>query len=276
MDIYAHDDFRKVLAELYRRRKDAIPGYSTRAFARDCGHTNPGYLGDVVKGRRKLSEAALERMLPLFSLSAQEADFLRLLVVHGQSRKPQEREDAWKQILSRRARSNFARLNPSLSRYYQDYRYPLVRTAIEACDFRGDSAVLGQFLDPPLPLAVVQKCVRDLCEWGLVRQEPDGRYVVTDSFVEPPANLTGVLRALQETWIGHGAQAVGRIPSSRRHTSTILLSVSEKAQARVQERIQAFREEIFAILKEDSDPTRLMQLSLQYFPRSRVDRGRKP
>jgi uncharacterized protein (TIGR02147 family) len=132
LDLYAHDDFRKVLAELYERRKDSIPGYSTRAFARDCGLANPGYLGDVVKGRRRLSEASLERMIPLFGLNPQEADFLRLLVRYGQGRRAAEREEAWRQIRSRRARSNFARLNPSLARYYQDYRYPLLRTAIEA------------------------------------------------------------------------------------------------------------------------------------------------
>ncbi|MEN9353862.1 MAG: hypothetical protein RL318_1187 [Fibrobacterota bacterium] len=275
MDIYGHDDFRKVLAELYQRRKDSIPGYSTRVFARDCGLANPGYLGDVIKGRRKLSEAALERMIPLFDLNAQEADFLRLLVRYGLSRKSREREEAWRQILSRRSRSNFARLNPSLSRYYQDYRYPLLRTAIEACDFRGDYAKLAQFVDPPLPLAIVQKFVRELCEWDLVRQEPDGRYVVTDSFVEPPANLTGVLRTLQQTWIGHGAEAIQRIPSKERHVSTTLLSVSEAAQSKIRQRIDAFREEIFAILKEDSDPTRLLQLSIQYFPRSKHSKGMK-
>jgi uncharacterized protein (TIGR02147 family) len=115
---------------------------------------------------------------------------------------------------------------------------------------------------------VVQKHVRELCEWGLVRQGADGRYRVTDSFVEPPANLVGVLRALQQTWIGHGSEAVGRFPPTRRHVSTILLSVSEAAQVRIHERVQAMREEIFAILREDSAPTRLMQLSVQYFPRS--------
>lgn len=275
MDIYGYDDFRRVLADLYERRKASLPGYSTRAFARECGLANPGHLGDVVKGRRRLSEAALEKMIPVFDLKAQEADFLRLLVRFGQARRDEVRDEAWKQILSRRARSNFARLNPSLARYYQDYRYPLVRSAVEACDFRGDYAKLSQFLDPPLPVAAVQKCVRDLCEWGLVRQERDGRYQVTDSFVEPPATLGGVLRALQKTWIAQGSEALQRIPPARRHVSTILLSVSASAQERIKHRLEAFREDVFSILREDSDPDRLMQLSLQYFPRSRAAEARK-
>jgi len=275
MDIYGYDDFRKVLADLYERRKASLPGYTTRAFARECGLANPGHLGDVVKGRRRLSDAVLEKMIPVFDLKPQEADFLRLLARFGQARREAAREDAWKQILSRRARSGFARLNPSLARYYQDYRYPLVRSAVEACDFRGDYGKLAQFLDPPLPVAVVQKCVRDLCEWGLVRQERDGCYLVTDSFVEPPATLGGVLRALQKTWIAHGSEAIQRVPPARRHVSTILLSVSGSAQERIQQRLEAFREDVFSILREDRDPDRLMQLSLQYFPRSRAAEVRK-
>lgn len=274
MDIYGYDDFRKVLAELYERRKAAVPGCSTRSFARDCGLANPGHLGDVIKGRRRLSDAVLEKLIEAFELKAQEGDFLRLLVRFGQGRKASVREDAWRQILVRRSRSNFARLNPSLARYYQDFRYPLIRTAVESCDFRGDYAKLSQFLDPPLPVAVVQKCVRELCEWGLVRQERDGRYLVTDTFVEPPANLGGLLRALQKTWIAQAAESVQRIPSNRRHVSTILLSVSASAQERIQSRLEAFREEVFSILREDHDPDRLMQLSLQYFPRSRASEVR--
>lgn len=269
MDIYGYDDFRKVLAELYDRRKASVPGCSTRSFARACGLANPGHFGDVVKGRRRLSEVVLEKLVAAFELKPQEAEFLRLLVRFGQARKASEREDAWRQILVRRSRSNFARLNPSLARYYQDYRYPLVRTAVESCDFRGDYAKLAQFLDPPLPVAAVQKCVRDLCEWGLVRQERDGRYLVTDTFVEPPANLGGLLRELQKTWIAHAAESVQRIPSNRRHVSTILLSVSATAQEQIRKRLESFREEVFSILRDDHDPDRLMQLSLQYFPRSR-------
>lgn len=274
LDLYAHDDFRKVLAELWARRREAVPGTTTRSFARECGLTNPGYLGDVIKGRRRLSEGAFARMAPQFGLNPQEIEFLRLLVRFGQG-KGRDREEAWRQILSRRSRSNFARLNPSLARYYQDHRYPLIRTAVEACDFRGDYEKLARFLDPPLAVSVVQRCVRELCEWGLVRQESDGRYLVTDRFVEPPANLGGVLRSLQQTWITQGAEAVERIPAAKRHVSTILLSVSEDAKRKIQERLLAFREEVFAILKEDEEPDRLMQLSLQYFPRSRPQ-GKKP
>jgi uncharacterized protein (TIGR02147 family) len=275
MDIYAHDDFRKVLAELYEERKASVPGYSTRKFCQETGLTNPGYLGDVLKGRRKLSESAQEKMLAIFPLKPQEADFFRLLVKFAQCKRVSLKEEYWRQILSRRSRSNFARLNPGLTRYYQDYRYPLVRTALECCDFRGDYAALAQFVDPPMPVSAVQKCVRDLCEWGLVLQEPTGRYVVTETFVEPPTTMNAALRALQRTWVTQGGEAIARIPPAKRHISTILLSVSDEAQQKIRQRLEAFREDIFALLRDDKEPTRVMQLSMQYFPRTRLPGAKK-
>ena len=74
--------------------------------------------------------------------------------------------------------SRFARLSPSLVKYYQDYRYSLVRCAVEACDFRGDFEALGKFLDPPLAPALAKKYAQDLLEWGLISKGEDGRFQI--------------------------------------------------------------------------------------------------
>ena len=64
-----------------------------------------------------------------------------------------------KKLLFRRSRSSYTRLNPQLVKYYQDYRYPLVRSAIEVCDFKGDYDKLAKFLNPSLPTNMVIKLV---------------------------------------------------------------------------------------------------------------------
>ena len=89
-----------------------------------------------------------------------------------------------------RPRSRFARFSPSLVKYYQDYRYSLVRCAVNAFDFHGDCETLGKFLEPPLAPALVRKYVQDLEEWGLIIRgssdiplwtlEPDGTILVVE------------------------------------------------------------------------------------------------
>ena len=50
LDIYEHDDFRKVLAQFWSERQARNRRYSTRAFARDAGFTNPGFAGPFPNG----------------------------------------------------------------------------------------------------------------------------------------------------------------------------------------------------------------------------------
>lgn len=269
MDIYLYDDYRKALADLWAGRKAAEPGLTHRVFAREAGFSNPGFLGDVVSGRRKLSAIAVAKMVRGFGLKGGESEFFKLLVHHNQAKSPGERQDLWRQILARRSKASFTRMNPALVRYYQDHRYPLVRTALQCLRWKGDPARLGAFLDPPLAPAMASRIAADLKTWGLARVDDQGNWSATSDFVEPPATLGEQVRELNRTWISHGAEAIARFPSSRRHVSTMLLSVSRETAEEVRRRIDAFRSDLFELLKSDKNPDRVHQLSIQFFPRSR-------
>jgi uncharacterized protein (TIGR02147 family) len=193
-----------------------------------------------------------------------------LLVEYGQAKKEEERAGVYKALLSRRNRSKFTRLNPSLVKYYQDYRYPLVFCAIEACDFRGNYAMLANYLDPPLPVAEVKRVVRDLCDWGLVTQDTQGHYAVTSKLIEPPETLLHLIREINGEWIKHAYGALRRVPANKRHISSILFSISEENFRLIQGKIDKLRDEVFALIEQDRSPQRVMQLNIQFFPRSQL------
>ncbi len=273
-DIYQYDDFRAFLKECFEakvRESVAAGGkkYSQRQFARDAGFANPGYLNDVIKGFKPLSANAIDKMSVVFGLKAHETEFLKLLTEYGQSRSAGKKDELYKQIRSRRNRSKFTRLNPALSKYYQDVRYSLVRGAIEVLDFRGDYEALAAFLDPPVPVAIVKAVVRDLCEWGLVEQGADGRYRTTRSIVEPSSTLVGMSRAMNSEWLALAREALHRVPKEERHVSTMIVNISDALHAEILERVERFREEIFKRVEADQGPRRIQQLTIAYVPRSR-------
>ena len=268
VDIYRYDDFRLFLADCYKDKKANDPDCSQRGFARDAGFANPGFFNEVVKGRRKLSKAASSKMVKAFGLSATEAVYFELLVQYGQARDELKRANVYKDILSRRNRSSFTRLNPLLAKYYQDYRYPLVRCAIEASGFSGDYGRLAEFIDPPLQTAAVIKIVRDLCDWGLVQQQSDGRYALTQKLIEPPDTLRHLVRELNGEWIKHAYVALRRLPPDKRDISSLLVTISDDNYKVIQKKINDLRDEIFTIARDDTNPQRVMQLNVQLFPRS--------
>lgn len=268
-DIYEFDDFRQFLSAYYHYFCSQKEDYSWRKFALDSQITNPGYLNDVIKNKRKLSKSAYQKVVRVFEIQGAEEELFHILVNYGQSKDLAEKEEMYRQILFRRSRSKFTRLNPALVKYYQDYQYPLVRAAIEASQFKGNYEELARFIDPPLPANMVKKIVRELCEWGLVKQDSNGQYLVTSKFVEPPATLGQLVRRLNRIWLEQSAEAIHRIPAHQRNISSVLLAVSEETQTKINHKIQAVQAEIFKLIEADQNPEVLMQLSIAYFPKSK-------
>jgi uncharacterized protein (TIGR02147 family) len=269
-NVYRYDDFRLFLKDCFQARKDREPDYSYRRFAAEAGISNPGYLLDVIIGKRSLSRNAAVKMAKAFGLGEAETEFFHLLADFGQSKKEAERQAVYQEILYRRNRSRFARVSPQLVKYYQDFHYPLVRCALEAFDFRGDYEALGGAFDPPIAPAALKRYVRDLCEWKLAAQGADGRYRVTERFVEPPATMASLVRRLNREWILQAADAPFKFRPEDRHVSTLLLMVSESARKALREKIERFRQEVLDVVEKDAEPASgIMQLSLQYFPKTK-------
>ena len=269
-NIYRYDDFRGFLKDTFAFRKEKDPEYSYRKFAREAGISNPGYLLDVIAGKRSLSDNAAEKAMAAFGLGDAEKEFFKLLVDFGQSKKEAERQEIYREVLYRRNRSRFARISPHLVKYYQDFHYPLVRCAIEGFDFRGDYEGLSAVFDPPIAPAALKRYVRDLCEWNLVRQGPDGRYMVTDSFVEPPDTMAAMVRRLNREWILQAADAPFKHSPEERHVSTLLLMVSEETRKALRDKVEAFRREVLDMVEKDKgEASGIQQLSIQLFPKTR-------
>ncbi|HLP41051.1 MAG TPA: TIGR02147 family protein [Fibrobacteria bacterium] len=271
--VYQYDDFRLFLKDSFQARKHADPKYSYRGFAREAGIANPGYLLDVIIGKRTLSRNAADKAARAFGLGEAETEFFHLLVEFGQSRKEGERQAVYQDILYRRNRSRFARMSPKLVKYYQDFHYPLVRCALEAFEFTGDYEALAGRFDPPLAPAALRKYVRDLCEWNLAAQGPDGVYRVTEQFVEPPPTMAAMVRRLNREWILQAADAPFKFRPEDRHVSTMMLMVSEPTRKALREKIERFRKEVLEMVDRDAEPASgIMQLSLQYFPKTKRPR----
>jgi uncharacterized protein (TIGR02147 family) len=106
--------------------------------------------------------------------------------------------------------------------------------------------------------------------------QPSGRYTVTQRFVEPPATLMEQVKQLNREWILHAAEALMRLPADKRHMSTMLLSLSPEACRTIGNKIERFRQEIWDVVEQDKEePSCVMQLNMQYFPRSKTRNGER-
>lgn len=269
MEIYHYEDYREFLKDCFLERKKREPDFTHRKLAQAGGIANPGFFNEVVKGRRKLTEDAAAKLCRAFDLKDNETEFFQLLVAHNQSGDPEEKEDLFRKMGFRRSRSAFARTHPAAIRYYQDSSYALVRSALQILDFRGEYERLARFLRPPLPVPLVKRCVRDLCDWGLVKQGRDGRYAVTSAYLEPGPGMTEALKRLHREWIQQAAATIDEYSPAERHVSSAMIGVSDRVFHDILRRIEEFRHELLEMVKKDTHPPeRLVQVNVQAFPKS--------
>lgn len=268
MDIYQYEDYRQYLHDRFKE-KSSGSSFSWRKFSREAGIANPGYMNDVIKGKRRLSRDAASKVVRYLSLPPHEVDYFNLLVALAHARKIADKDRIYKKIAARRSRSAFARINPGLVKYYQDYRYPLVRCALMALDYRGRPSPIAGFLRPRLPASAVQRIIRDLCTWGLVKIEKDGRYSVTDKFITPSPALSAQVRQLNRVWIRQAEEALETLSAEERYIASQLLCVSSALRDRIRNRIESFRSEIWDLVKNDRQKADcIMLLNTQFVPKS--------
>jgi uncharacterized protein (TIGR02147 family) len=272
--IYQYLDYRLFIKDRFHWMQARDSSFSQRKLARVAGFANPGFFNEVIKGRRKLSSAAIGRMGAGLSLDANGVEFLRVLVALTDAKDTEEKRAVMRKLEFRRNRSFFRRLNQSQSKYYLDLNYPLVRAAIGVCDFRGDYQLLGDFLRPPMTAVSIKRYVRDLCEWELVAQDCEGRYCVTHSFLEPPEEMKDALVRLQQAWLTQSVHLLSTMPASERHVSSALLTVSEGTYKAILERVEKMREELLDLVRADQSSEKVVQFNIQVFPRSGGKRTR--
>lgn len=266
MDIYTFEDYRLVLAQLYNEEKRK-KYFSCRSFAQKAGFSNPGFLNDVIKGKRKLSNDAVKKVIKVFSLSKSESEYFLLLVRFKHAKTSSEKSSLYQKMIARRNKSSFAKLNPALNKYYQDYRYSLIRSAIMIIDFYGDYAQIAKLLRPLIPANLVKTMVNELVQWNLVTINCKGKYEVSDNFVEPSPLLNEQVRITNRQWITLAQEAIHSVDKEKRHISSMLLSVSEQTKKEIFDKIKNFKQDLWNLVKNDTQKaSEIMLVNIQYVP----------
>ena len=266
-DLYAYEDYRALLADCYAWLKAKEPKLTCRAFAERAGIRNPGFLNDVIRGRRGLGTKAAERMAAAFGFGKSDAEWFLLLVAFGQAKDPAARDGLYRRILFRRSRSGFARLKPALAKYYQDHRYSLLRLAVEVLEPEDDWKAVADYFDPPMRPSDVRRMVGDLVEWGLVAVGRDGRHRVTSRFVEPSPKLGEQVRELNRAWFRQVEESIVRLGPERRHASTAVVNLGAEELELLLQAVEELRARAFSLSKGCAKPDRTVQLSVAVVPK---------
>ena len=265
--VYDYLNYRLYLKDAFREHKALNKGFTYRYIAQKLNLKSAGHVTQILQGKARITSKVLLKLIPLLTLTEQEAHYFTLLVTYGQSHSLHEKQETFKSLTSLRKTSTYT-LNDEQLIFYQKWYYSAVRDYLELHPFSGSDQSLAKEFYPPISVEQVQEALQILRQLGLIILGKEGRYEVTTKLIEidNSEEIKTVLASYAETMIEKSKYALYHIPKEQRNISWVGFSVSSNTYDLIQDEIRAFRTRILRLVEEDTSPTRVYQMNIQCFP----------
>ena len=176
--VFEYLDYRTFLKDFYEEQKVRHGYFSYRYFGNKVG-IDPSYLLKVMLKSRHLSEKTVSAVCEFCSLAENEAEYFHTLVHFAKARSQRESKLLFEKLLSIRYVKSRQLLEQQYE-YFRTWYHPVVRSVLEYVDFKGDYALLGKQLFPPISAKKARESVKLLEKLNLVHRDADGRYRLTE------------------------------------------------------------------------------------------------
>lgn len=102
-DIHRYEEYRAFLRDRFAWLQSRDASFSQRGMARKAGIANPGFFNEVIKGRRRLSQAAAAKMAHGLDLAEADSEYFSALVAYAEARDARARLEAGRRLLELRS-----------------------------------------------------------------------------------------------------------------------------------------------------------------------------
>lgn len=265
--LFEFDDYRKILAELIRRRKQSGKTFSYRWFAKQAGFQSPNFLKLVVDGQRDLSSESIEKVIRVFKLSGPESAYFRNLVLLQKSKSLEEKDLYARQILKLKNYLVAFPLSESQFRYYSDWYHVAIRELVLRPDFTEDPNWIAKTLIPNITPHEAGKSLQLLLSLGLLRRDPQGKLEVSHQSLQSGDRVSrSAVATFHKKMMGLGQESIARFAPELREITCVTTPLSEKNLTKLKQMISDFKKEILKMSEDETNKERIVQINFQMFP----------
>ncbi|MBN1601657.1 MAG: TIGR02147 family protein [Chitinispirillaceae bacterium] len=271
-DIFTYDDFRKYLEDYRSMRKKWDEGFTHEYICFRLGQRGSrGYFSNVVNGTRNVSQEFVNRFVELLELGDTEGSYFRDLVQYNQTSNVKEKEFLLKRI-NRQSTIESKMISTKEYAFYEEWYHSVLRTVLDVVDFKDDYHLLTKTVVPSITLKQAKDSIDLLIELGLIQQDRDGFWRPAQKSIKTPEYVQArLVRQYQLQCLDLAKMVCASTQKQTDDIYTNVISISENGLRELQQRLRLFREEVRAIVHNDTAPAdRVYQLDIQLFPNSIV------
>lgn len=273
VNIYSYVDFRKYLSDAYDRRAAGDSRFSKTSICRQLGLPNSrSFFSDILAGKKQLSKAKMELLIPIFGLDGDEAQYFRFLVLYNQTVVKDEKEFYLDQLIDLN-RTPWLLVDRSAYEFYREWYTSAVRAYLDIADVKdGEYEKVAKALYPPVSVPQAKATMELLKRLSFIRKDADGNWKPGEKIIFSRSDANDALiKRYQAKCLELGLAALYDADLHPKVFATRTLSVSSDIYVKIEKKLQKFLCEVRSLVHKDEKPAdRLCQLNVQLFPQART------
>lgn len=266
-DIFEYLDYRRFLYDICEMRKELNPHFSYRYLSQKLNIKSAGFFSWVLQGKRNISARLVIEIASFFKLNNAESAYFENLVTFNQATTHEQRRHAFDKILIMR-RGIVKQVEADACEFYRKWYYPALRELVAVMSITDNSInEAAARLYPPVKVNEIKDALAVLLRLKLVIKDENGVYQRTDQVVSSRENIPLVaLHDYQISCLEIAKATIDAFKKNDRELSTVTMSIDDEAYMSIIDRLAVMRREVMEIARSVKNPTRVMQLNMQYFP----------
>ncbi|NLG15967.1 MAG: TIGR02147 family protein [Fibrobacter sp.] len=271
ISVFDYTDYRMFLGDFYSEQKKLNPSFSYQALADRAGLKSKTYLHKVITGKKNLAKSSVLKVAKAIKLKYRETEYLNALVDFNNAKTIREKEYYFTKVKELSPAVQGQLVLKSQFEYFSKWYFVVIRELVTMYDFRDNFKLLARTVDPPVTAEQAEKAVKILCDLGLLKKLPSGRYKQSDSALRTDSDtIPFAVQLFQRECLELASKSVEKHTRDIRDISTLTVGISSSGFDQIRQEIAAFRRRLVEIVKADNPSDRVYQINFQMFPVSRI------
>ena len=224
----------------------------------------------ILQGKRHISSKNIGTFVQFFRYKEGKAEYFCEMIAYAKAKTDEDVRKHF-EALQRMRPSSCRELDEARYRYFQQWFYPMIRSALDVFDYRNSehAAALGDACIPKLTANQVECAVDALLQLGLAHQKKDGRIVPTDAHLKTQEHwLSASISEYQKSIAELAHRAIAETPKEERDISTLTMAIDSMQIQKIRDILADARKSIVKVA--NSMPSQICdsvyQLNFQLFP----------
>ncbi len=268
VNIFDFQNYRDYLIKCYEERKRKNALYSYQAFSRDMNFNNKGFLFNVLKGKKNLSQAHCYAISKVLAHTREQAEYFEKIVAFTQAKNEELRTNLLEQI---RGKNKDKSTPPQLfgkeqNEYLSKWYHSAVRALVDIIPISDNYEIISRRLFPPITVEQAKKSIELLERLEFIRKGADGVYRLNRKNIRAGDEISPLDRNRFHREITELAkQSIIGSDSNPHFISSVTMGISAKTYEIIHEEALKFKNRMIEIANNDEKPDRVYQYQLNFF-----------